>query len=359
MYRFPESADALTIVKARQPRSGYSGCADSIHREKPKTDMVRYKNCVATVFLFLPVLLVVGCSEINVVPYPSDSVFAKDKRLQLPELLPDVSLSIVKTAESRTLEAFFYSGGSWTTKRVGAHSAILVRHPQGAFLFDTGLGNNVDEQFQEGMPFWLKPFMAYQKIGSAQALLADEVKKNPIRAIILSHLHWDHASGIKDFSSAEVWTTRKEYEWATGPSPPEGPYIKSQYLGNNIKWRFIQFESGPYENFDRSLDIFRDGSIVLVPLPGHTPGAIGMFVNLRSGKRLFFPGDTTWVSEGFQIPAHKFWISSLLVDYDKSETEHAILKVRRLMQEYPKMIIVPAHDDKAQQAIGFFPHFIR
>ncbi|MHB8471660.1 MAG: MBL fold metallo-hydrolase [Gammaproteobacteria bacterium] len=320
---------------------------------------MRYKNHVITVFFLLPVLVVVGCGAINVSQYSDDSVLAKDKRLQLPEQLPEVSLSIVKTAESKTLEAFFYSGGSWTTPRVGVHSAILVRHPQGSLLFDTGLGNNIDEQFQENMPFWLKPFMAYKKIGSAQSLLAEEVKRNPIRMIILSHLHWDHASGVKDFPDAEVWTTRKEYDWAMRPDAPEGRYIQSQFSGKEIKWRFIQFDRVPYENFDQSLDVFRDGSVVLVPLPGHTPGAIGMFVNLRSGKRVFATGDTTWSLEGFQIPAHKFWISSLLVDYDKNETEQSILKVRRLMREYPKMIIVPAHDNKAQQAIGFYPNFIR
>ena len=320
---------------------------------------MRYKNHVVTAFLLLPALAVFGCGAINVSQYSGDSAFAKDMRLQLPKRLPDVSFSIIKTAESKTLEAFFYSGGSWTTARVGAHSAILVRHPLGAFLFDTGLGNNVDEQFQENMPFWLKPFMAYQKFGSAQVLLAEEVKKNPIRTIILSHLHWDHASGINDFPDAEVWTTRQEYDWAMGPGAPEGRYIQSQFSGKEVKWRFIQFEQVPYENFEQSLDVFRDGSVVLVPLPGHAPGAIGMFVNLRSGKRLFAAGDTTWTLEGFQLPAHKFWISSLLVDHDKRETEQAILKVRRLMQEYPQMLIVPTHDEKAQGNIGFFPRFFR
>lgn len=331
----------------------------SFRQHKPRGDIVRYKYCVVIVFVLLPVLMVVGCGSIPVSPPSGDSVFEKDKRLQSPEQLPEVSLSIVKTAESKTLESFFYSGGSWTTLRVGAHSAILVRHPKGSLLFDTGLGNNIDEQFKKNMPFWLKPFMAYKTIGSAQRLLAEEVKKNPIRMIILSHLHWDHASGIKDFPDAEIWTTRKEYDWAMGPDAPEGRYIQSQFSGKEIKWRFIQFERVPYENFDQSLDVFRDGSVVLVPLPGHTPGAIGMFVNLRSGKRVFATGDTTWTLEGFKIPAHKFWISSLLVDYDKNETEQSILKVHRLMEEYPKLVIVPAHDDKVQQAVGFYPNFIR
>ncbi len=201
--------------------------------------------------------------------------------------------------------------------------------------------------------------MAYQKHQSAQTLLVDEFKKHPLQRIILSRLHWDHASGIKDFPGAEIWTTKEEYEWAMSPKAPEGIYIHSQYSGADIKWRFIEFGRVAYENFDQSLDVFRDGSVVLVPLPGHTVSGIGMFVNLKSGKRFFFTGDTTWTVEGFQIPAHKFWISSLLVDQNKTEVERTILKVRRLMQAYPEMLVVPTHDDEAQRAIGFFPKFIQ
>lgn len=311
-----------------------------------------------TVFLLFPILLLCGCGSIKDARYPDNTHFALDARLQSSQSLPDVSLAIVKTTESKTLEALFYSGGSWLTPRVGAHSAVLVKHPQGAFLFDTGLGNDVDRQFKESMPFWLKPFMAYEKHQSAKTLLADEIKNHPLQRIILSHLHWDHASGIKDFPGVEIWTTKEEYEWAMSPKAPDGIFIRSQYAGAGIKWRFIEFERVAYENFDQSLDLFRDGSVVLVPLPGHTSGAIGMFVNLRSGKRLFFTGDATWTVEGFQVPAHKFWASSSIVDKDKTETARTILKIRRLMQAYPDMLIVPTHDDKAQSAIGFFPKFI-
>lgn len=138
----------------------------------------------------------------------------------------------------------------------------------------------------------------------------------------------------------------------------EGPYIKDQFNGASIKWKFIHFKAKPYENFSHSLDVFDDGSIVLVPLPGHTPGAIGMFVNLASGKRVFFTGDTTWTSEGFSYPSHKFWLASLLVDHDREATARSILKVHRLMQEYPDMVIVPAHDSRAQQRLAQFPEFV-
>jgi glyoxylase-like metal-dependent hydrolase (beta-lactamase superfamily II) len=318
-----------------------------------------YKNHAKIAGILLLVLIISGCGVINTSSYPIDAEFAKDARLQLPEHLPDVSLSIIKTAEWRSLEAFLYSGGSWTTTRVGAHSVILVRHPLGTILFDSGLGRNISEQFLESMPFWLKPFMTYENHHPAKDLLENEIEDIPVGIIVLSHLHWDHVSGIEDFQNIEVWTTKEEYEWAMEPGTPEGPYITSQRARDDVTWRFISFESGPYENFDESLDIFQDGSVVLVPLPGHGPGAIGMFVSLSSGKRLLFTGDTTWTLEGFQMPAHKFWASSLLADYDREKIEQSILKVYRLMQEYPEMLIVPAHDDKIQSTIGFFPKFIR
>ncbi len=296
---------------------------------------------------------------INVPRYPNDAEFAKDVRLQFPVHLPDVSLSIVKTAEWRAREAFFFNDGSWVKTRVGAHSAILIHHPQKTILFDSGLGRKVNKQFLREMPFWLKPFMAFENHRPLKDFLENEEKDDPVDTIILSHLHWDHISGIEDFQNIEVWTTKEEFEWVMDSNMLEGSYIKSLYARNDITWRFILFESGPYENFDQSLDIFRDGSVVLVSTPGHGPGAIGMFVNLRSGKRLFFTGDTTWTLEGFQIPAHKFWASSLLVDHDRGKIERMILKVHQLIKEYPEMDIVPAHDDKVQGAIGYFPEVMR
>jgi glyoxylase-like metal-dependent hydrolase (beta-lactamase superfamily II) len=313
-------------------------------------------NCIKFMLLLLP--LVTSCTSIHAPSYSGDTAFAKDSRLQSPEQFPDVALSIVKTAESKTLEAFFFSGGSWFKQRIASQSAILVRHPQGSILFDTGLGNHIDEQFKESMPFWLKPLMAYRQKASAQSLLADELTLHPVRRIILSHMHWDHASGIKDFPEAEVWATQAEYDWATGGSAPEGRYIQSQFSGKEINWHFIKFDAVPYENFASSLDVYKDGTVVLVPLPGHTPGAIGMFVNLRSGTRIFASGDTTWTVDGFKLPAHKMWMSSMLVDFDKRETELTIRKVNRLMHEYPTLLVVPTHDDPMQSKIGFFPSYL-
>lgn len=52
----------------------------------------------------------------------------------------------------------------------------------------------------------------------------------------------------------------------------------------------LHFEPKPYETFDESADLFGDGAVVVVKLPGHTPGSIGTFVSMSSKFRLFHGG---------------------------------------------------------------------
>lgn len=312
-------------------------------------------------FLALAAALVVALvfaatpgAPIDMGAYPA-AAFHRDPRLARPSELPPVSFAIVKTGGTNSVAALLYDGGNWLEPRMGAHAAILVKHAKAVFLFDTGLGIHVDAQFAK-LPFWLRPLMAYDLNGTARDQLA--AHNQEIHDIFVSHLHWDHASGIKDFPAANVWTTPIERETAKQVNPGIG-YINSQYDDDQIKWRDLQFVDAPYENFSQSVDYFGDGSVVFVPLPGHTPGSIGMFVNMRSGQRYFFTADTTWTLEGFQRPADKFWFSSAIVDQDKLKTRESIAKVNRLMAQYPKLVVVPAHDHRVQERIGFFPTFVQ
>ena len=61
-----------------------------------------------------------------------------------------------------------------------------------------------------------------------------------------------------------------------------------------------EFEGPPYLGFSASYDVWGDGSIVLVPAPGHTPGSIVVFITLQSGKRYALIGDLTWQLDGIE-----------------------------------------------------------
>ncbi|HJQ24629.1 MAG TPA: MBL fold metallo-hydrolase [Blastocatellia bacterium] len=267
------------------------------------------------------------------------------------DALPEVQLSLIKCGKMISRQAFVYRGGSWKQTYESGMAAALVRHPRATFLFDTGFGANVDEHFQH-IPFLMRKLTVYDKEQPAAAQLAAQgVGAEQINMILLSHSHWDHVSGWEDFPAAEGWMTREEAAYSR--TLPDSELMKRML--DHVKLRELDLNGPPYENFDRSLDLFGDGSIVLVPLPGHTPGSMGMFVNLRSGKRFFFIGDLTWCREGVELPAERPWLSRRLVDKDEEQVRRSIVRVHELAKRYPDMVIVPAHDRRVHEQIAAFP----
>ena len=108
-----------------------------------------------------------------------------------------------------------------------------------------------------------------------------------------------------------------------------------------------------------SADLFGDGSIVLVPLFGHTAGSVGMFVTVDSGKRYFFVGDAVWNAQALKKGSPKFWAARLLVDDDCAHTQQSIEQIRTLMAKRPEIVVVPAHDGTVQQTLGYFPAWVK
>jgi hypothetical protein len=92
----------------------------------------------------------------------------------------------------------------------------------------------------------------------------------------------------------------------------------------------IVFNSGSYENFDRSCDLFRDGRIILVPLPESNGRTIGAFVNLLSGKRYFFAPAVT--------------------------SRESFAKLRTIARKWDVTMIVP-EDRRAEERLALFPEF--
>lgn len=280
------------------------------------------------------------------------SLFAKiqDKST----LLSDIRLSIILTATVMAPEAIMFEGGRWLKSRKMAHGAVLVCHPDGLLMFDTGLGRDIDKQFK-AMPFFLKPLFKYEVIAPAIEQLDRETfcpgKK---LQIILSHLHWDHASGIEDFPMAPVWTRPEELASGRKEGNHSG-YLEGQFDDKNIDWRSLDFSNNHYLNYQTSLDFFGDGSVVLVPMSGHTKGATGMFVNMGGDKNFFFTGDTSWGLEGFTRPAHKHALMRAILDGNLSGLEQEIRRVNTMMKRNPGLHVIPAHDYNAYAPAAIYP----
>jgi len=265
-----------------------------------------------------------------------------------PANLPDVKVTLLKAGKMTSQQSFSWRGGKWGVTYESGMAAVLVEHPRMRFLYDAGFGANVDAH-AEAMPWLMQKLAKYEKeTPAAEQLRQRGITPETIQAIYLSHSHWDHISGIEDFPGAEVRMPSAELAFIRAHKYPG---LVDQMID---KWKVqtYEFSSGPYENFDRSLDLFGDGSVVLVPLPGHTDGSNGMFVNLRSGKRFLFTGDLTWAMEGFELPAERPWLARKLVDFDEAEVRRSIVKVHLLMRKYPDLVVVPAHDRRVHEQIA-------
>ncbi|WJN57698.1 Zn-dependent hydrolase [Pseudomonas sp. SO81] len=261
--------------------------------------------------------------------------------------------ALVKTAETETRDAFTVEGGAWTEKAIANHVAVLIEHHAATLLLDTSLGRQVDQQFESEMPWYDKPLLRYGQVTPVR----DQLDRAGIRVdrILLTHSHWDHASGLADFPEVPVWAPYEEIEFSRIATPPA--VLPSQFA-HAIRWVPFQYAEQPFMGFPRSHDMFGDGSLVLVPLEGHTPGSVGLFLTLDDGRRFFFTGDTSWRLEGFTGPKEKFWISKRMVDNDPEGTRQQLEKVHQLLLEQPQLTVIPAHDETVQRKLGYYPHWI-
>lgn len=92
--------------------------------------------------------------------------------------------------------------------------------------------------------------------------------------------------------------------------------------------------------FSQGHDIFGDGSLVLLPTPGHTPGSLSLLVRRQGRPPLLMVGDLTYDDQ-------------LLLDGklpgvgDKRQMRSAVDVVNQLRRNLPGLVVLPAHDPGA------------
>lgn len=272
---------------------------------------------------------------------------------ELPPATPPagMSLSALPTGEMLSRAGLAYRGGSFGEERHFTMTPVLVRHPRGDLLFDTGFGRDVDAHVRT-LPRLMQATTTYSKgVPVADQLLAGGLDPSNLAGIVLTHAHWDHVSGLDSLAGVPVWAT-----------PAEQAFISSGHehaaLARSLEpreYRSYDFDGGPYLGFPRSHDVWGDGSVVLAPAPGHTPGSVIAFITLPSGARYALLGDLVWQSEGVTLPAERPWLVRDLIGEDSAQVREGILRVAAIHQRFPQIRLLPAHDARAFAGVPVFP----
>ncbi len=223
--------------------------------------------------------------------------------------------------------------------------SFLITHPSaGPILVDAGLHPSVAAAPAANLGRGIAWFSHASVTGGEDLgyrLRSKGVEPSEIRTLIMTHLHYERASGIAQFERATIVVSAEEWKVALHPhrSLLPRPYRTDQ-LNYLFDYRTVDF-SGPgvssYANFGRTVDLFGDGSIHLAHTPGHTPGHLSVICRLRD-RDFVIAGDA--VLDRAALRGR----SEPPAQADPHNWRRSQRELQRFGERYPNAVIVPGLD---------------
>ena len=244
-------------------------------------------------------------------------------------------------------------GGRWQISEFPSLVALL-RHPErGWVLFDTGYSERFFEatrRFPASLYRWVTPVRFDVRRSLAAQLDGLGVARADIAAIVLSHFHADHVAGVLDFDDVPVHCAGDGWGALHARSRLSALRVGllAELAPRGIERRLKFFEDLPapaaasYADEFRQHDLFGDGSVVAVALPGHAPGHHGLRFTAEDGADVLLVGDAAWSTRALRDhrppPAWTMsWLGDARTYRDTFARLHALASAR------PELKIVPSH----------------
>jgi len=279
-----------------------------------------------------------GCQEDRRVPYipPTLANWPQPYRG-----VAGLKLHAFTTGTLRVDEALLFRGGSLTQTRDLPVAAFAIEHPkQGLVLFNTGLNSKLDaEATVPGGWLGLLGTEVVPGDGLKVQLEKAGLKPDAVRWIVMSNLRFDHTGEVEAFPKARVVVATAERDFAR--QAPSG-YQPTEFDGV-ANWKFIDFESAqPLATFTAHVDLFGDGSLLLIDARGATPGTMAMLVRLPE-RPVLLADDMAAVEENLRYATEPATAD------DMDEWWEHIWRLKRFKDLVPELIVVAGHDLQALQ----------
>jgi glyoxylase-like metal-dependent hydrolase (beta-lactamase superfamily II) len=177
--------------------------------------------------------------------------------------------------------------------------AFVVEHPEGVIVVDTGETAGASQPGY--FPSWHPGVRAFrervepeQEIGPQLEWLG--ISLGDVRWLVMTHLHTDHAGGLHHFPNTEILVTRTELDFASGLRGRLRGYVANTHWPAWFRPTLLELEPEPLGPFPQSLRLTDAGDVTLVPVPGHTPGQIGVLVD-EGDQTVFLAGDSSYTQD--------------------------------------------------------------
>jgi N-acyl homoserine lactone hydrolase len=219
--------------------------------------------------------------------------------------------------------------------------AYLIDHPRfGRVLIDTGVSDGLYDRLNWVMRRGVQDLNVRIERTTGQ-WLADQTAPG---AVFLTHLHFDHVGGLIDLPvTTPVYlgpgeaAERSRINLLLGS--PADAILKG--FGPLREWAFQPDRDGA---FDGVLDVFGDGSVWALTVPGHSPGSTAYLVNAVDGPKLVV-GDAVSIRLGWDegmpqpVPAAA-----------RADAERSAERLRRFAAAHPGVEVFLGHQSRTGQA---------
>jgi glyoxylase-like metal-dependent hydrolase (beta-lactamase superfamily II) len=234
---------------------------------------------------------------------------------------------------------FLSDTGEYDGKSFGvAVPCFVIRHPKGTLLWDTGLGDKLVGP-KGGVD--RGPIHMEVKRTIAEELRAAGLTPADISYVAFSHFHFDHTGNANLFKDATWIINSTELAFANSTPTPVSvdPETISGY--KSVKTKMI----------DGDLDVFEDGSVRILRMPGHTPGHQMLLLKLKKSGAVLLSGDLYHTRENRKsrlVPVFNVERADTLASMDRAERLIKNLKARLIVQ----------HDERDFKALPKAPHYL-
>lgn len=253
---------------------------------------------------------------------------------------------------------------SWKSIVFPASVAVIEHSLHGVLLYDSGYSEhfyNETRRWPNSVYGRVTPVFIDEGTTAKAQLESRGISPRDVRHIVLSHFHGDHIAGVRDFSKAqfiyqeEAFTAVRHLKGISALRKAFLPGLLPQdFEERGCGLNAAQFSSGPKElsQFEGVHDVFGDGSVWAVPMPGHTEGHLGLLVRTQD-KDYLLAGDACYVRDNFIFNQPSSVITKLIMD-DFSAYKETLHRLHQTHIHHPRLQIVPCH---CHETLKELPHF--